>query len=202
MLSRLTSSNTSLFICDVQDRFRSLIYKSESLINKCTLLNKACIKLGLPCIVTEQYSKALGKTVPELLTDIDKQVANGSYHVLEKKKFSMMTDATWNAFNATGSKHVILCGIEAHVCVLQTVLDLTEAGIKVHLVTDAISSQNSNDRETTLIQLRKNDLVTMTTTETVLFEMMRSAEHPNFKEVSALIKEYSEKQKEIAGGAL
>lgn len=163
-ISRLQLSNTALFICDVQEKFRPLIYKSESLINRCVLMNQACGVLGVPVIATEQYPKAFGPTVPDIVLPIPS---------FAKTQFSMMTSEVDDAFGTLGKTQVrgekrvdnfmflfkriycslvlgvccvcfiqvLMCGVEAHVCVLQTVLDLLASGIEVHIVCDAVSSQ-------------------------------------------------------------
>ncbi len=105
-----------------------------TVIAQTAMLNEVCTKLGVPRLVTEQYPKALGKTVPELGIDAAEVVA--------KMKFSMITPDVASILSAKPQiNHVILCGIEAHVCVQQTTLDLLAMGYNVHLICDAISSQ-------------------------------------------------------------
>jgi nicotinamidase-related amidase len=133
-ISRLEIGNCALFICDMQERFRPLIHRFPSVLNRTNLLHESCKILGIPYLVTEQYSKVFGKTVPELAL-IEGQP------VYEKKKFSMLTDEALQAFTSFGKSQVMLCGIEAHACVVQTALDLLEMGYDVHVVCDAVSSQ-------------------------------------------------------------
>ena len=132
IMNRLTSEKTVLFVCDVQERFRPLIYRAETTINRTVLMHSASKLLGIPCLATEQYPKAFGPTVPDL--QLDKPA-------FTKTKFSMMTPEVKCAFDEIKRPQVLMCGIEAHVCVLQTVLDLLEAGVDVHVVCDAVSSQ-------------------------------------------------------------
>ncbi|KAJ1439650.1 Isochorismatase-like protein [Ochromonadaceae sp. CCMP2298] len=133
-LRRLVQSNTILFICDVQERFRPLIYNSETVISKCAFLSTSMHTLDIPCIVTEQYPKAFGKTVPEILLHPTTQV-------FEKKQFSMLTEEVRAALSSSGRRQVVLCGIEGHVCVLQSAMELLDSGYEVHVVADAVSSQ-------------------------------------------------------------
>jgi len=132
-LARPVASNATLFICDVQERFRPLIHNMETVIAKTEYLNKVCNKLDIPCFITEQYPKALGVTVP----DITKFPTTKVY---PKMKFSMVNPEVKAEFLAE-RKQVILVGIESHVCVLQTAFDLLEEDIQVFLVCDAVSSQ-------------------------------------------------------------
>ena len=185
-IPRVSNSSTCLFICDIQDRFRPLIYRSETIIKKSSLLLKVANILEIPCIVTEQYSKALGPTVPEIKSCLKPQTK-----VFEKKVFSMMTEDVWKEFRSTGASEVILCGIESHVCVLQTALDLLNNGVSVHLVCDAISSQRPYDRACAIERMKSCNAV-VTTTESVIFDLMRSADHPKFKEISGLVKSHNE----------
>ena len=178
-LNRINAANSVLFVCDVQQKFRPLIHKSETLIRKCNMLTETSKILNIPILVTEQYPKALGVTVPEINT-------TGSI-LFEKKLFSMMTPEVITAFNDLKKTNVILCGIEAHVCVLQTALDLIDAGIDVHIVSDAISSQKPHDRSCALTKMRDIGCK-VTTTESIIFELTKSADHPNFKAISTLIK--------------
>ena len=188
-LNRINSSNSVLFVCDVQQKFRSLIHKSETLIRKCNMLTETSKILNIPILVTEQYPKALGATVPEINI-------NGGL-LFEKKLFSMLTPEVITAFNDLKKSNVILCGIEAHVCVLQTALDLIDAGIDVHIVSDAISSQKPHDRSCALTKMRDIGC-RVTTTESIIFELTTTADHPNFKAISALIKAENQQNDEFA----
>eukprot|EP00600_Ochromonadales_sp_CCMP1393_P009849 CAMPEP_0174972358 /NCGR_PEP_ID=MMETSP0004_2-20121128/10581_1 /TAXON_ID=420556 /ORGANISM="Ochromonas sp., Strain CCMP1393" /LENGTH=213 /DNA_ID=CAMNT_0016222565 /DNA_START=21 /DNA_END=662 /DNA_ORIENTATION=+ len=191
VVRRIVQANAILFVCDVQDRFRNVIYESETLISKCSFMNKACNALDIPCIITEQYPKAFGSTVPEIL-------AYPTTQKFEKKKFSMLTDEVSAALVESGKTQVVLCGIEAHVCVLQSALDLVGSGYEVFLVADAVSSQRPHDRAVAIQRMMQSSrdvcgdgtgALTLTTAESLLFDMMRTADHPNFKQISGMIKE-------------
>lgn len=188
-IPRLDANKTVLFVCDVQERFRSLIYKSESLIGRTALVAKACRALKIPVVVTEQVPRVFGGTVPDL------QCTHGAHDtvVFDKKMFSMLVpevEKHWrHAPSMQGRTQVLLCGIEAHVCVLQTALDVLKLpDSDVFVVCDAVSSQRPHDRAAALERLAAAG-ATMTSAESCLFDLLRSSEHSDFKAVSALIKE-------------
>jgi nicotinamidase-related amidase len=170
-----------LLICDVQTKFQPLIYRSASVINRCSLLNNVATALNMPVIVTEQYPKAFGSTVPEL-------VLNADTKVFAKRKFSMLTDEAHAHLQSLDPLHIILCGVETHVCVQQTALDLLQyPQYDVHIVGDAVSSQRSYDRTVALDRMKSAGAV-LTSAESLIFELMKDSEHPQFKTVSQLVK--------------
>jgi len=154
-------------------------------------IKKVTSIMQIPCVITEQYPKAFGRTVSELLQQPQEQQRidedNSAHHqiVFEKRQFSMLTDDVATVLQQSGRKQVILCGIEAHVCVLQSTLDLIGAGYDVFIVADAVSSQRPYDRTVALHRLKDSGAV-MTTSESLVFELMGSSEHPNFKEISSI----------------
>ena len=131
--SRLAVNRSSLLICDIQQRFRPAIYQFDSIAKRTVFLTKCCQVLQIPIIITEQNPKALGSTILEIKGVLDESKAK----IFPKMQFSMLTPEVEDAL--TGNQ-IILCGIEGHVCVLQTALDLVEKGYEVHLVCDAVSS--------------------------------------------------------------
>ena len=198
-LQILDPSRVILLICDVQTKFQPLIYRATSVINRCSLLNNVANALNIPVIVTEQYPKAFGTTVPELVLSADTKV-------FAKRKFSMLTDET-NAHlrSLDGKDQIILCGVEAHVCVQQTAMDLlsekSNNGLNysydVHIACDAVSSQRSHDRSVALDRM-KNAGADLSTTESLIFELMRDSEHPQFKTISQLVKSSNLLENEFA----
>jgi nicotinamidase-related amidase len=182
---RLTPCRSVFFVCDIQERFRPLIWRGESIINRAALMAKACRALNIPVVVTEQNPKAFGPTVSEL-------GVGDSHHVFAKKKFSMVTPEVqerWSsAVDLVNRDQIILVGVEAHVCVAQTVADLLLNGSEVFLICDAISSQRPHDRAVALARMERSGAL-LHTAESALFDLMRTAEHPDFKTVSGLIKE-------------
>eukprot|EP01116_Phalansterium_solitarium_P000425 TRINITY_DN1027_c0_g1_i3.p1 TRINITY_DN1027_c0_g1~~TRINITY_DN1027_c0_g1_i3.p1 ORF type:complete len:203 (+),score=21.84 TRINITY_DN1027_c0_g1_i3:465-1073(+) len=180
-VGRLVTRSTTLLVCDIQERFRPLIQNFPAVVHSSKTLISCAKELQIPIIATEQYSKGLGTTVPEL--DIRAQ----TNHVFEKKQFSMLTPEVRDVLFGSGRtpKSVVLVGIEAHVCVQQTALDLREHGIDVHIVADGVSSQRLSDRIMAIERMRQSG-VFVTTTESAVFELMRSADHSSFKTLSML----------------
>ncbi|KAK6031647.1 isochorismatase family protein [Ostertagia ostertagi] len=136
IISRLSPKNSALFVCDLQERFRNVIQFFPGIAETSKRMVDAAKILQMPIIVTEQYPKGLGHTIPDLgLGDIKKY---------EKTRFSMCVPEVDAVLQ--NAENIILVGIEAHVCVLQTTLDLLEKGKNVHVVVDAVSSRSLPDR--------------------------------------------------------
>jgi len=198
-LTRLCPSKTLLLVCDIQERFRTLIWRSESVIHRSALLCNACRILDIPIVVTEQNPKAFGPTVSELKETLKLEEPL----IFSKRLFSMLTPeliSKWrNTKGLEGRDQVILVGIEAHVCVLQTVLDLIDQqpSVKLFVVSDAVSSQRSHDRSVALGRMEKCG-ATISTAESIIFELLRTSEHPNFRQISSLIKETNARPNEFA----
>uniref|UniRef100_A0A7I4YLT7 Isochorismatase domain-containing protein 1 n=1 Tax=Haemonchus contortus TaxID=6289 RepID=A0A7I4YLT7_HAECO len=178
VISRLSPKNSALFVCDLQERFslRDAREFFPGITQTAKRMVDAAKILQMPIIVTEQYPKGLGHTIPDLgLQDIEK---------FEKTKFSMCLPELDGALK--NSENIILVGIEAHVCVLQTTLDLLERGKNVHVVVDAVSSRSLPDRKYAFKQMDRAGAV-LTTSECVLLGLLRDASHPKFKEIQKLI---------------
>ncbi|KRY01894.1 Isochorismatase domain-containing protein 2, mitochondrial [Trichinella pseudospiralis] len=178
MLPKLSASNSLLLICDMQERFRNTIKYFPAILQVAQRLLEGSKLLGLPVVATEQYPKGLGRTVAEL------DLAKYNVPVFEKTCFSMLQcDKVASHIQSQFSdrKTVILCGIEAHVCIYQTTIDLLEKNFNVHLVVDAISSRNQVDR-----QLERLGAF-LTTNECVLLGLVQDAGKPQFREVQKLI---------------
>ncbi|KAK3233355.1 hypothetical protein CYMTET_56338 [Cymbomonas tetramitiformis] len=184
MRGKLTPEKTCLFVCDVQELFRPRIHHMESLIHVTQYMMRGAKALKIPTIVTEQYPEKLGKTVKELQPHLTADVPN-----IPKMDFSMcVQDVIRHLQSMPAVKQVLLVGIEAHVCVLQTALDLLDLGYEVHLVLDAVSSQSPADREVAIQRMRDAGAY-VTTSESALFQLLRSAKAPTFKAISNLAKE-------------
>lgn len=194
-LGRLNPSNTVLLICDIQERFRGVIWKFDSVVKTSKFLVDGCNAMGVPIVCTEQYPKALGKTVSEL-TAVE-------FPKFAKMDFSMATPevmAHIKALPGPEKQHFVLVGIEGHVCVLQTALDLIAQGKNVHLAVDAVSSSRQTDRAVALKRM-ENAGAFLTTAESALFMLMGSANYQNFKTVSNLAKEYGKSPSELPFGS-
>jgi hypothetical protein len=161
-------------VVDVQESFRS--YASfEAVAQACAKLVRGARILGLPRIVSEQYPKGLGHTAPEVGLEDEPRI--------EKSVFSA---ARADGFDLAERTQAIVCGIETHVCVSQTVHDLLARGIDVHVPADAVGSRHAIDYERGLERLERAGAV-VSTVESVLFELLQRAGTPEFKEVQRLI---------------
>ena len=181
--SLLKASDSALLLVDIQEKFRPAIPDMEELIAGAEILVRAAVRLGIPVFATEQYPKALGQTVPELKEWLP---ANQEYS--PKLCFSSLgCEAFAKNLAASKRQQVVMVGIETHVCVMQTGLELLAAGYSVYVATDAVSSRDGADREAGLKRLEKHG-AELVTTEMVIFEWLREAGTPEFKELQALIK--------------
>lgn len=188
----ISVEDTSCLVIDYQERIVPAMTKWEELIANSQKLLKGLRILGVPMIITGQYTKGLGLNLPEIFDAagtkeyIDK-LTFSSYEVPEVQNFLANR---WNcvAGREDGkNRNVLLCGIEAHVCVLQTAIDLKEAGYTPILVTDCISSRKAGDKEIALIRARQEGVL-LTTSEAILFELTRQAGTDIFKQISKLVK--------------
>lgn len=157
---------------------------------------KAASILSLPVYATEQAPKALGNTVSPLSELLGALPAPSTKTALPKTRFSMVLPEETDKWmkEAGNPSNVIIVGIESHVCVLQTTLDLLERGIAVHVLADGVSSCNAGERRVALERMRQAGAI-VTTSESVLFQLIEDASHPNFKAISGLIKEEKEPTK-------
>ena len=181
---RLTREGSTLVVADVQERLFAAMDAEhrEEVVKNLKVLAFTARRLGLPIVVTEQYPKGLGHTLPEL------REALGAIEPLEKVTFSCCDTEGFTArLKAAKTKQVILAGIETHVCVMQTGLELLASGYSVYVVTDAVSSRKGSDRDAALQRLARHG-AELVTTEMVVFEWLRKAGTAEFKELQALIK--------------
>ena len=173
-MALLARERTALIVVDVQQGFRP--YASfEAVAGACATLLEAARVLGLHTLVSEQYPKGLGHSAPELGLK-DEQL-------IEKTVFSAVRA---EGFDLAGAEQAIVCGIETHVCVSQTVHDLLADGIEVHVPADAVGSRHQIDYECGLERMVGAGAV-LSTVETALFELLERAGTPEFKAVQALI---------------
>ncbi|XP_068070051.1 isochorismatase domain-containing protein 2 isoform X1 [Danio rerio] len=137
-IGRLSTKGSVLLLCDMQEKFRPTIFQFTNVVSNAARLLQACRILNIPQILTEQYPKGLGPTVPELGAEGLKP------HT--KTSFSMMTESVQSSLKSMGDpQQVILCGIEAQACIACTAYDLLERGMEVHIVADAVSSRRSRN---------------------------------------------------------
>jgi len=173
-MALLVCDRAALVVIDVQEGFRSYPVFAE-VAGACAKLVQAARILGLPVLVSEQYPKGLGHTAPELGLQDEPRI--------EKTVFSA---ARADGFDLAGAEQAIVCGIEAHVCVSQTVHDLLADGIEVHVPADAVGSRHDIDYECGLERMVCAGAV-VTTVESALFELLEHAGTPEFKAVQKLI---------------
>jgi nicotinamidase-related amidase len=181
---KLEAEKAVLLVIDIQERLvpampeKIYLRLRESVA---TLVETAKL-LGVPVVTTEQYPKGIGHTVPELAEACDETI-------VEKVSFGCCGEPNFlTAMKETGRSQVIVVGMEAHVCVYQTVLGLLEDGYYVHLVRDAICSRSKTDYLAGVANSAQAGAVA-TTVETVLFQLLKESTHEHFRAVSRLIKE-------------
>ena len=167
-----------LIIIDVQEKLVSVMPKPHTFIDNIIRLQKAANILGIKQTYSEQYPKGLGKTINKIKEKNDSTNIEKTEFAIPLNSLSQITEA---------SEQIIICGIEAHVCVLQTAINLAKDK-KVYVVQDAISSRYEKDYLTALSRLDKHPNIQIVTCEMVLFEWLRSSDHPEFKTISQLIK--------------
>lgn len=168
-------------VIDIQEKLLPAVHESEELLKKTELFLKGLKELEIPVLFTEQYPRGLGATVPEI-----KSIFPNACYVA-KTQFSAWTEEVKDYMNALGATDVLVFGIEAHVCVLQTVETLLKEGYRVTLVRDLVSSRRESDRETGILYLR--DLgASISTYEAELFKILKDAKNEHFKVISNLIK--------------
>ncbi len=171
-----------LVVVDIQGKLAMLMDQRERLFQNVSKMVRGAKILGLPIILTEQYPKGLGPTIPEirrLLSDVDP---------VEKICFSCMGSEEFvRRLEALGRDQVLLVGIETHVCVYQTARDLKERGFQVEIVADAVSSRRAADREVALGRMASMG-IPLTTVEMALFELLGVAGTPEFKKILEIVR--------------
>lgn len=178
---RIKREVTGGLVIDIQERLFPHMDQKEMLLKKCTILLEGLNLLGIPLVITEQYPKGLGSTVSEI-TEVTPEA------VKEKIAFSCCDEpSVMQSSVFQDRKTLIICGIEAHVCVMQTVVDLIAAGYSAVVVEDCISSRSPADKQVAVERMRSEGAV-ITTCESILFELARVAGTDEFKAISRLIK--------------
>ncbi len=178
----LSVEKTVLVLVDVQGKLAQLMHAKEVLFRNLQILVRAAQTLQIPILWCEQNPAGLGPTIPELASLLQGQqpVAKMSFSCWRNEPFRL-------ALVATGRKQILLAGIEAHVCIYLTAADLLETGYRVEVVADAVSSRSVDNKNIGLAKITKMG-GEITCAETALFELLRVAEGPNFKEIVKLLK--------------
>jgi nicotinamidase-related amidase len=178
----LKPENTILVMIDLQGKLWNVMSEKEALLENAQKLARGAQLLGVPVVLTEQNPKGLGPTLPELMQFLP------GVNPLPKFSFSCCQDKGFqSALAALKRKQVLICGIEAHICVYQTTLELLKSGYEVQVVADVVSSRVLKNRDITLTRLQSEG-AKLTVTEMALYELMGSAESPLFKEMLKVIK--------------
>jgi len=180
VVGRIRPEETVFLLCDIQERFRPLIQHFPSVIHVGRQMVKAASLLSIPVVATEQNPRALGSTVAEIPPE--------GLSVFPKTKFSMWIPEVEAKVRERKARSAVLFGIEAHVCVLQTALDLLEQGLDVHILADGTSSMRVHDRILGLDRAKQAG-AWLTTSQSMMFQLMGDAKHDKFKDLSALAKD-------------
>lgn len=179
---KIQSQHAIALTIDEQERLLPAIYNGQEILHHTELLLKGLRLLEIPILITQQYTKGLGMSAPSVFA------AAGTESWLEKRTFSCLGDEIIRkALQDSHRRQIIVCGVESHICVQQTVLDLLHMGYDVFLIEDCISSRKLSDQKTAVRRMEQAGAV-VTSYEAILFELMETSMHPHFKEISSLIK--------------
>ncbi len=172
-----------LLTIDLQEKLVPAMYKGAACVERCLRMLQAAAILQIPGCATEQYPRGLGATLPELQAAL----SACEHPVYDKVQFNALIEPVENHLKETGKKTVVVIGIEAHVCVYQTVRALLERGYRVFIPEDAVRSRAKSNLKNALRQFEQMGAC-VTNTETILFDWMKGSDQPAFKPLSALVK--------------
>jgi nicotinamidase-related amidase len=179
---RIIKQNTTGLIIDIQEKLFPVMWKKKKLLKNCQILIKGLTELQVPLILTQQYTKGLGNTILEI------QSLMPSLQYIEKREFSCCDEpSVIEKLKELNKEYVIICGIESHVCVLQTAIDLKYAGYTPVIVMDCVSSRKSLSIELAKERFRFENIM-MTSAESILFVLTRSSAASEFKAISGIVK--------------
>ena len=176
---KLDPERAVLVVIDVQEAFRKALPSFDQVAAASATLVQGAAAVGIPVVVTEQYPRGLGETVPEVAEHLPEDATT-----LEKVRFSA---AEADGFELGERDQALVCGIETHVCVSQTVLDLIDEDVEVHVAADAVGSRTEANRELGLAKMDRSGAI-LTSVEMALFELLRGSDAEAFKQVQALVK--------------
>ena len=181
-MNTLSAENSLVLIIDIQDRLVAALDKDIIVTNAVKVASAAKL-LSIPVLLTEQYPKGLGHTVPQL-----QEVLPENSEVLEKTFFNaLLEEGMLDKIKSYGKKQIVIFGIETHICVHQTASALVEAGFDVYVIKDACASRSKYEFKQGIDAMQANG-VKVSCFEIALFEWLKGAKNPKFKEVQALIK--------------
>ena len=178
----LNPENALLLIIDIQEKLINATFNKDIIEKQAYKIAVTAQKLNIPTIITEQYPKGLGSTI-----ELIKNTIKNAYY-FEKTDFNALTDKEFcNKINSLQKKQIILMGIETHICVHQTANELIKNGFDVTIIKDACGSRAESEYLSALDYMKTYGCK-IKTTEMIIFELLKTAKHPNFKEIQALIK--------------
>ena len=178
----LVTDKTALLIIDIQERIMRVINEYETVVESTIKLIKGFKALGIPIYYTEQYPKGLGPTVDSIRNELEENDA------IQKLSFSCFgAGDLFNELKKNGISQVVVCGVESHVCVQQTVLDLIANDFQVNLAADAVSSRKVKDYEISISRMNRHG-ADVTTAEAILFELLNVCGTETFKQISKIVK--------------
>ncbi len=183
-IDRMTANDGALLVVDLQEKLLRAIEGRDRVVANTLRLARAAALLEIPTLATEQNPEKLGPSLPEVAALIPERRAKMTFHAIGAPGIA-------DELTAGYVRHVTLVGIEAHVCVAQTALELVRLGYRVQVPVDAVGSRFAIDREYALRRLEQAGVV-LTTSEAALFEWVESADHPKFRQISAMVKERTE----------
>ena len=182
-MAQLNLEDSLVLIIDVQDKLLNAVFNKEQVEKKSAIIAEAAKILGIPVVVTEQYPKGLGNTIPAV-----KDALAEDTEIFEKTAFSALNnEEILEAIKKHNKKQILIFGIETHICVSQTTAAFRERGYEVSVIKDACGSRAEEEYLAGLERMKDNGAYIITT-EIALFEWLKGAKHPNFKAVQALIK--------------
>ncbi len=178
----LTAQTAALICIDYQEKLLPKMVDSEKIRDKALVMVETAKALGLPIVATEQYPKGLGRTVPEIRDALE------NVEFIEKIDFNCFRNKTFpERLYRMGRENLLISGIEAHICVTQTVLEALNRGYKVYLIEDTISSRATEDREIAFKRMERAGAIP-SSVEMLIYELLVKAGTPEFKAVLRLIK--------------
>ncbi|KAJ1308592.1 hypothetical protein OPQ81_004290 [Rhizoctonia solani] len=195
---KVDPARTAFFICDLQERIRGVIWKFDDIVYTANKMLRMAPILNVPVLTTEQHPKVFGSTVSELKYD---QLGKLNLGVYSKTKFSMITQEVEEVIRGSNITGVVMMGIESQICITQTTIDLLRMGVDVHVLADGVSSCNREEIPWALARMRQAG-AQITTSESLLYQLIGDASGPSFRAFGAAMKEERERSKQVLGSLL
>lgn len=178
----IDKNSCAIVLIDIQEKLTPHIYDNNEIVQNIVTLIKGAKILGIPVVLNEQYKKGLGETIPEIKEVLEE------YAPIDKSSFSCCADErSMQKIDSLQREHLIVAGVEAHICVLQSVLGLKNRGYKTYVAIDCIGSRKVLDKEVA-VQRMIQEGIRVATLESILFEVVQNAKDEHFKDISRLIK--------------